>query len=312
MQNESGRSVTSGNIKVEIAPGPLPLATITRVSDGRVLLAETEIAMTPGPSARARVDAAAGATRSPPAPPCTDNCTTVENTDFNGHDLPNGHNKTTNSAAECCSLCQADPACNFWTYVTVPAAHGCWKKAVVKTVLTNQAGHTSGVKGCGPLPPAPPPPAPSPPPAPPPPPPAIATYTASVAFGGLGPDEGVYGLGEHRGSPRCDNQCVNTTLYVCTRNLADCHASPAYLADCKHPSRLQHTIVCVPLSPCRVMRTLANSNHTEYRLYIDTDPQRWELLELIFRFVDSKADQVVGLGNSTFARCALPAEQVSP
>ena len=42
---------------------------------------------------------------------------------------------------------------------------------------------------------------------------ASPTWTADVIFAGLTRDEYVYGLGEHRGSSRCDNQCIpNATL----------------------------------------------------------------------------------------------------
>jgi alpha-D-xyloside xylohydrolase len=43
---------------------------------------------------------------------------------------------------------------------------------------------------------------------------AVPTGTASVTFNGLEAGEGYYGFGEHRGSSRCDNQCVNTSLPI--------------------------------------------------------------------------------------------------
>ena len=44
--------------------------------------------------------------------------------------------------------------------------------------------------------------------------PYARTGTARVAFAGLAVGEGIYGMGEHRGSDRCDNQCVNTSLPI--------------------------------------------------------------------------------------------------
>lgn len=43
---------------------------------------------------------------------------------------------------------------------------------------------------------------------------AVPTGRASVTFAGLEGSEGYYGFGEHRGSSRCDNQCVNTSLPI--------------------------------------------------------------------------------------------------
>lgn len=45
-----------------------------------------------------------------------------------------------------------------------------------------------------------------------------ALTTGAVEFAGLAPGEGVYGLGEHRGTDRCDNQCVNTSLPITAWN----------------------------------------------------------------------------------------------
>lgn len=220
--------VTSGNIKVEIAAGPLPLATITRVSDGVVLLAETKIVMSPGPYAQARVDTAARAASSPPPPPPCTHCNSVDNIDFHGNDLPNGHIKKATSASECCSMCQADPACNFWTYVEAKGKRdrGCWKKGTVHKVLSN-ADHTSGVKGCGPLPPLP---TPSPPPAPPT--PAIPTYTATVAFGGLGKGEGVYVTTTPRHPPL-------RVVLVDSKTLLGCSVPHPYTGGMKHPTSVR-------------------------------------------------------------------------
>ena len=38
--------------------------------------------------------------------------------------------------------------------------------------------------------------------------------TGGVTFSGLAQGEGVYGLGEHRGTERCTNQCLNTSLPI--------------------------------------------------------------------------------------------------
>eukprot|EP00658_Telonema_sp_P-2_P071820 TRINITY_DN61027_c0_g1_i2.p1 TRINITY_DN61027_c0_g1~~TRINITY_DN61027_c0_g1_i2.p1 ORF type:complete len:640 (-),score=132.93 TRINITY_DN61027_c0_g1_i2:141-2060(-) len=40
------------------------------------------------------------------------------------------------------------------------------------------------------------------------------TSTAEIEFGGRAADEYLYGFGEHRGSSRCTNQCVNTSLPI--------------------------------------------------------------------------------------------------
>lgn len=50
----------------------------------------------------------------------------------------------------------------------------------------------------------------------PPPPSGDGTSTASISFGGMGVGEYVYGFGEHRGGPRCTDQCVGTELPIRT------------------------------------------------------------------------------------------------
>ena len=108
------------------------------------------------------------------------------------------------TAAQCATRCLNHGQCiaYTWTHVGVPAAM-CWlkgPKAAEPGLRTHSAGHTSGI--CRKAPP----PAPSAP--------FVQTGSGHVAFEGLEAGEAVYGLGEHRGSSRCDNQCVNTTLPI--------------------------------------------------------------------------------------------------
>ena len=163
-------SVTSGNLRADVADDGR--VTFTRVSDGRVLLAETSRALAPAP---------AGA-----------KCAVVPGTDFRGG---MGEKRLPGIAtvAACGQACARDTDCNNFTFVDrgLPAG-GCWTKTSPTRVMRDQANRTGGT--CGP--------------------PIAATSAGAVEFTGLVKGEYVYGFGEHRGSDRCTNQCVNTSLPI--------------------------------------------------------------------------------------------------
>ena len=185
--------LTHGNIRVDVSAAGL--VTVTRASDQKVLLKQTAGLLTPAPTAD-----------SPGSEPgAAPNCTMLPDTDLDPNDHANdkGHAPAAN-AAVCAARCLASAPCFAFTFtnVGVPTAMCFLKgiKAVDPSARKPSAGHTSGV--CR-QPPPPSPPAPF-----------VQTGTGHVEFEGLGQGEAIYGMGEHRGSSRCTNQCVNTTLPI--------------------------------------------------------------------------------------------------
>jgi hypothetical protein len=182
----SADRITNGNIAVAVdAAG---LVTVTRVSDHKVLLKQTAGELTPPPAASVQS-----------AAPEASNCTILPNTDLD----PNGGNDVgaapAATVAICAARCLTNPKCFVFTFTHAT----CWlKSAKAADPATKHAspGHTSGI--CRQAPP------------PPPPVPYVQTGAGHVAFEGLGEGEAIYGMGEHRGSNRCTNQCVNTSLPI--------------------------------------------------------------------------------------------------
>lgn len=186
--------LTHGNIRVDV--GTAGLVTVTRVSDQKVLLKQTGGQLTAAPPADYR---------SADEPAATANCTMLPETDLdpNDHGNDEGHAPAANAAA-CAARCLAHTLCFAFTFTRVGLpTDTCFLKGVKATnpsVRKASPGHISGVCRQAP-PPAPPAP-------------YVRTGTGHVEFEGLGKGEAIYGMGEHRGSSRCTNQCVNTSLPI--------------------------------------------------------------------------------------------------
>lgn len=86
-------------------------------------------------------------------------CKVFENTLFANHDLSE---QDANTAAECCSVCQATPGCGFWTFA---APTTCQLKTSNAGSQPAASTFTSGCRweNCSAAPPAPPAPPPPPP-----------------------------------------------------------------------------------------------------------------------------------------------------
>lgn len=93
-------------------------------------------------------------------------CTMHVDVDYDGNDIKPVTSRLADSAADCCTLCDAHSDCSVWTYEGT-AKKVCWLKTSANGVR-KFSGYTSGCTTGTACPGSPPPPSPSPGPGPPP------------------------------------------------------------------------------------------------------------------------------------------------